>query len=128
MKKLISILLLNFLFSWSTYAEELKLICTVDDNSYYDSVTIFDTKNKKRAMIYLVNERFLATGDVVSSASSYSINGIFNVYSNEKYIKIGVFRYLINRTTGIFESVITFDNTNETTLAQGYCKKNQPKF
>ena len=128
MKKFISIFILIFLTGGSTFAKDLKLICTVDDNSYYDLITFFGGEDKKNAMILFLNERFFATGDVVSSSSSYSINGNYTVLSNGEYLKIGVFRYLINRSTGFFESVIKYDSTNETIVSKGYCRENQPKF
>lgn len=126
-KKFLFIILLTLSLTTSTSAKTLDLICTVDDNSYYDSVKIYESEGYTRAIIYFLNEKDLAGGEVLVSSTSYSIRGDYNIYTDGKYRKIGVYKYLINRTTGSFQSIIAYDGSDPL-IANGNCRTNKPKF
>ena len=121
------IILITLYFSASASAKTIDLICTVDDNSYYDNVKIYESENQYRAVIFFLNEKDLGSGEVIVSSTSYSIRGDYNIYINGQYEKLGVYEYLINRTTGAFKSIIAYDGS-EPMISNGNCRRNQPKF
>ena len=127
MKKLLFTFLFYLSFFVIASAKDLELICTVDDRSFYDTVKIFEIENPNKAMILFLNERDLASGDVAVSSTSYSIRGDYNIYSDGKFNKIGVFKYLINRSTGSFQSIISYDGSAPI-VSNGNCIESRPKF
>ena len=112
-------LIIFLLICTSALGSSLNLTCTASDKSYSDNIKIIGSI----AIMEWVNGRFLQTGDVTITSDAYIITG--DIKNGD--LKLGTFRYSINRTTGIFQKNLNYNKT-EPSSYYGNCTKTQNKF
>ena len=118
MKKFLTIIILGCLFNTNTHATSFDLTCTSDDGSLTDTI---QSIGEKKAILRLLNDRFLSFADLAISPGSYTLTGD---YADG----VAKYRITINRTTGRFSKYQIFAGTNETSNTVGICTKIKNKF